>query len=121
MIRSVTYSLSLPVAPTRIFWSPAASIVGALYHKLQTQSSSPEDGRNYRPKHVEPVKILIKLLLLHLVGYLYYYFPKFLSSSMVPRSWLHTEDPQTSEGPRYNNLFATATPAPAIWALLFCI
>ena len=53
---------------------PASSIVGALYHKLQTQSSSPEDGRNYRPKHVELIGIINKPLLLHLVGCLYYCF-----------------------------------------------
>ena len=34
--------------------------------------SAPEDGRNYRPKHVEPIEIINKLLLLHLVGCLYY-------------------------------------------------
>jgi len=50
---------------------PAGSIVGALYHKLQTQSSAPEDWRNYRPKHVELIEITNKLLLLHLVGCLY--------------------------------------------------
>jgi len=32
----------------------------------------PEDGRNYRPKHVELIEITIKLLLLHLVRFLYY-------------------------------------------------
>ena len=51
---------------------PAGSIVGALYHKLQTQSSAPEDGRNYRPKHVELIEIINKLLLLHLVCCLCY-------------------------------------------------
>jgi len=50
---------------------PSGSIVGALYHKLQTQSSAPEDGRNYRPKHVEMIGIIDKPLLLHLVGCLY--------------------------------------------------
>jgi len=50
---------------------PAGSIVGALYHKLQTQSSTPEDGRNYSPKHVELIEIINKLLFLHLVGCLY--------------------------------------------------
>ena len=30
-------------------------------------------GRNYRPKHVELIKIINKSLLLHLVGYLYYW------------------------------------------------
>jgi hypothetical protein len=28
------------------------TVVGTLYHKLKTHSSDPEDGRNYRPKHV---------------------------------------------------------------------
>ena len=30
-------------------------------------------GRNYRPKHVELIEIINKLLLLHLVGCLYYF------------------------------------------------
>ena len=37
-----------------------------------TQSSGPEDGRNYRPKHVELIGIINKPLLLHLVVCLYY-------------------------------------------------
>jgi hypothetical protein len=41
---------------------PAGSIVGALYHKLQSQSSAPEDGRNYRPKHVELIVIIKKFV-----------------------------------------------------------
>ena len=54
-------------------WYNAGSIAGALCHKLQTQSSAPEDGRNYRPKHVELIVIINKKLLsLHLVGCLYY-------------------------------------------------
>jgi len=36
------------------------------------QSSVPEDGLNYHPKHVEPIQIINKLLLLHVVGCLYY-------------------------------------------------
>jgi len=36
------------------------------------QSSAPEDGRNYRPKHVELIEFTNKLLLLHLIGCLYY-------------------------------------------------
>jgi len=36
-------------------------IAGALYHKMQTQSSAPEDGRNYRPKHVELIVIINKI------------------------------------------------------------
>ena len=38
------------------------NIVGALYHKLYTQSSAPEDGRNYRPKHVELIEIINKII-----------------------------------------------------------
>jgi len=52
--------------------SPAGSIAGALYHKLLTQSSAPEDARNYRPKHVELIEIISKPLLLHLFGCLFY-------------------------------------------------
>ena len=37
-----------------------------------TQSSAPEDGRNYRPKHVELIGIINKPLLLYLVCCLYY-------------------------------------------------
>ena len=44
-----------------------------------TQSSSPKDGRNYRPKHVELIEITNKLLLLHLVGCLYYYILSYLT------------------------------------------
>ena len=51
---------------------PAGNFFGALYHKLQTQSSAPADGRNYRPKHVELIEITDKLLLLHLVVCLQY-------------------------------------------------
>ena len=50
----------------------AGSIVGALYNKLYTQCSAPEDGRNHRTKHVELIGIINKPLLLHLVGCLYY-------------------------------------------------
>jgi hypothetical protein len=52
--------------------SPAGSIAGELYHKLQTQSSAPEDGWIYFPKHAELIEIINKLLLLLLVGCLYY-------------------------------------------------
>ena len=38
-----------------------------------TQSSAPENGRNYRRKHVELIGIINKPLLLHLVGCSYYY------------------------------------------------
>ena len=52
--------------------SPAGNFFVVLYHKLQTQSSAPEDGRNYRPKLIELVEITNKLLLLYLVCCLYY-------------------------------------------------
>ena len=29
----------------------------------QTQSSAPEDGRNYRPKHVELIEIVYKIII----------------------------------------------------------
>ena len=35
---------------------------------VNTQSSAPEDGRDHRPKHVELIGIINKLLLLGLVG-----------------------------------------------------
>jgi hypothetical protein len=39
-----------------------------------TQSSAPEDGQNNFPKHVDLSGIINKLLLLHLVGCLYYLY-----------------------------------------------
>ena len=53
---------------------PAGNIVGALYHKLYTHSSAPEDGRIHRPKHVVLTGIINEPLLLHLVGCLYYLY-----------------------------------------------
>jgi len=38
-----------------------------------SQSSAPEDGRKYRPKHVELIEIINNLLLLHLVVCSYYF------------------------------------------------
>jgi hypothetical protein len=52
---------------------PAGSIVRALYHKLKTQSSAPEDGQICRRKEDELIEIINKPLLLHLVDYLYYW------------------------------------------------
>ena len=40
--------------------------------RRNTQSSAPEDGQNNCSKHVELIGIVNKLLLLHLVGCLYY-------------------------------------------------
>ena len=39
-----------------------------------TQSSAPEDGQNNCPKHVELIGIINKLLLLYVVGCLYYLY-----------------------------------------------
>ena len=61
-------------APTML---PAARPATSWVHyttSCNTQSSAPEDGRNYRPKHVELIGIINKLLLLHLVGCLYYLY-----------------------------------------------
>ena len=59
------------VVPPHPGYRPAASSVH--YTSIcNTQSSAPEDGRNYRPKHVELIGIINKTLLLHLVGCLYY-------------------------------------------------
>jgi len=70
-------------------WYNAPTMLGALYplpdYRLvtswvlyttsyNTQSSAPEDGRNYRPKHVELIGIINKPLFLHLVGCLYYLY-----------------------------------------------
>ena len=37
----------------------------------EVELRAPQDGRNYRPKHVEVIGIINKLLLLHLDGCLY--------------------------------------------------
>jgi hypothetical protein len=42
---------------------PAGNTVVTLYHKLSTQSSAPEDGRNHCPKHVELIGIINKTLI----------------------------------------------------------
>jgi len=42
---------------------PAGNFFGALYHKLLTQSSSPDDGRNYRPKRVELIEIINTIII----------------------------------------------------------
>ena len=49
---------------------------GGLHYttSCNTQSSAPEDGQNNCPKHVELSGIINKLLLLHLVGCLYYLY-----------------------------------------------
>ena len=48
--------------------------MGALYHKLNTQSNAHEDGQNNCLKHVELTGNINKPLLLHLVGCLYYLY-----------------------------------------------
>jgi len=53
-------------------YRPAASSVHCTI-SCKTQSSALKDGRNYRPKHVELIGIINKPLLLHQVGYLYYW------------------------------------------------
>ena len=41
---------------------------GCIIPQAVTQSITPEDGRDYRPKHVELIGIINKPLLLHLFG-----------------------------------------------------
>jgi hypothetical protein len=53
---------------------PATSRGAHYTTSCNTQSSSPEDERNNRPKHVELIGIINKPLLLHLVGCLYYLY-----------------------------------------------
>jgi len=66
---------------------PAGSIVGALNHKLYTQSSAPEDWRNYCPKHVELTGIINKPLLSHLVCCSYHCFGYKLKNSRCRLIW----------------------------------
>ena len=62
-------AISSPILrSTRLWYNtpamlPAGSIASALYHKLYTQSSAPEDGRNYRPKLVELIEIINKTVI----------------------------------------------------------
>jgi len=44
-------------------WPAADGIVYALYRKLWTQASAPEDGRYYRPKHVELTVIINNIII----------------------------------------------------------
>ena len=56
------------------FQATGRHYIGALLPttSCDTRSSAPDDGRNYRPEHVELIGIINKPLLLHLVGCLYY-------------------------------------------------
>jgi len=60
--------------------------VGALYHKLYTQSSAPKDGQNNCPKHVELIEITHKPLLLHLVGYVYLFMSMMRCQANIKRN-----------------------------------
>jgi hypothetical protein len=63
-------------APTMLpdgSYQPATSWVHCI-KSCNTQSSAPEDGRDHRPKHIELTGIINKLLLLHLVGCVYYLY-----------------------------------------------
>jgi hypothetical protein len=52
-------------------------------HCCKPQSYAPEDGQKICPKHVELIQRSIKLLLLHLVGHLYY-SPKNYFNPLTP-------------------------------------
>ena len=67
----VTQHPSSEVLETVTAASGTGHNIGQLLPSNVTRSP-PEDGRNYRPKHVELNEIINKLLLLHLVGGLLY-------------------------------------------------
>ena len=46
---------------------------GIMHGRCCRPAASSVHGRNYRPKQVELIEIINKPLLLHLVGYLYYW------------------------------------------------
>ena len=53
------------------FQAASRQHLGCIIPQAVTQSSAPEDGQNNCPKHVELIRIVNQLLLLHLVGCLY--------------------------------------------------
>ena len=55
-------------------WYNAPTMLPATTTNCNTQSSAPEDGQGNCPKHVELIGIINKLLLLYLVGCLYYLY-----------------------------------------------
>ena len=63
---------------------------GCIIPQAVTQYSAPEDGRNNRRKLVELSGIISKLLLLHLVGCTYYFFP--IVVDLVYISYLYVLD-----------------------------
>ena len=77
-----------------MYCQPTLLRVDIVYTSLQ-QSRSPEDGRNYRPKHVELIEIINKLLLLHPVGCLHccindvrsHKYKIHLTLLLSPREW----------------------------------
>jgi hypothetical protein len=66
--------MPVPVPPPPAY-QPAASSVHYTA-SCNTKSGAPEDGRNYRPKHVELIGIINKLLLL-------YYFVVYIIVSIM--------------------------------------
>jgi len=63
---------------------PAGSIVCALYHKLYTQSRTPDDGRNYRPKHVELIETVNKIIIVASSWLFILYYAIQMSISLKP-------------------------------------
>jgi len=84
---------------------PPGSIVGVLYYKMQTQSSAPEDGWNFRSKHVELNGIINNPLLLHLVGVLHYYIndARLYKNQIILYS--NTSESQSTANILYINIF----------------
>ena len=77
-----------------------ASIIPVHYTRsCNTQSSAPEDGRDNRPKLVELIEIISKLLLLYLVGVYFIYindtrsnkYRNYILSQILERTFFETQ------------------------------
>jgi len=55
----------LPITTLACFYTTNYIIrpYSAVYRKLQTRSCAPEEGRNYRPKHVELIETANKIII----------------------------------------------------------
>ena len=53
------------------------------------QPGAPDDGRNHRPKYVEIIEIINKLLLLHLFGCIHYLYSDNLTLLKPTGSLMH--------------------------------
>jgi hypothetical protein len=69
-------------------WRKPAPIWVHYTTSCNTQSNTPEDGRDQRPKHVELIGIINKPLLLHLVGvYIIFKYLRVVDSDRLKIIW----------------------------------